>query len=233
MRRAEAGTKCPGREKELSIFKRAATLLGITFIALAISHGAVAQMGGGGMGNGGQGGCGTGPGGGTGGSGGPGMGGGMGPGGQGMNGGGLVVAPDGTAYVTSRTPSTTAGTAGTSVLVAVGKNGTRAWEWSAVGGIREPILAGSLVITAVGARDGDETPEATVVALQAASGTEAWRATVDGHAARLEAAGDRVLALVVKPKATGMGAGSSSDPDRTLVAIDLTGTVLWSFSLDD
>lgn len=216
------------------MFKRAAALLGITFMALAISHGAVAQMGGGGMGSGGQGGCGgTGPGGGTGGSGGPGMGGGMGPGGQGMNGGGLVVAPDGTAYVISKTPSTTTGAAGTSVLVAVGKNGTQAWEWSAIGGIREPVLAGSLVITAIGARDGDETPETTVVALQAASGTEAWRVTVDGHAARLEPAGDRILALLVKPTATGTAAGSASGPDRTLVAIDLTGTVLWSFSLDD
>ena len=215
------------------MFKRAATLLGITFVALAISHGAVAQMGGGGMGNGGQGGCGTGPGGGTGGSGGPGMGGGMGPGGQGMNGGGLVVAPDGTAYVISRTPSTTAGAAASVELLAVAKNGTRLWEWSAEGGIREPLLVGSLVVTAVGARDGDETPEATVVALQAATGTEAWRVTLDGHAARLEAAGDRILALVVKPTAAGTGAGSSSDPDRTLVAIDLTGTVLWSFSLDD
>lgn len=213
------------------MFKRATTFAVITLLALVVSQGATAQMGGGGMGSGGQGSCGTGNGNGAGGAGGPGTGGGMGPGGA-MNGGGLVIAPDGTSYLVTRTPATSTESAA-STLLAVGPNGQKAWEWTTQGGIREPLLVGGLVVAVVGDADGDQTPEAAVVALQAASGTEAWRVALDAHVARLEAASDRLVALVVAPETAASGGSASADPDRSLVAIDLTGHVLWTFDLDD
>ncbi|KAA0252727.1 MAG: hypothetical protein EDX89_17295 [Acidobacteria bacterium] len=216
------------------MYKRATTFAVITLLALAVSQGATAQMGGGGTGSGGQGSCdgnGNGNGNGTGGAGGPGMGGGMGPGGA-MNGGGLVVAPDGTSYLVTRTPATATET-GASTLVAVGANGQKAWEWTTEGGIREPLLVGTLVVAVVGDADGDQTPEAAVVALQAASGTEAWRVALDAHVARLEAATDRLVALVVEPATASSDGSAPADPDRSLVAIDLAGHVLWTFDVDD
>ncbi len=220
---------------------RIARTLVVTLAALTIAGTASAQMGGHGAGNGTGTGTGTGTHAGTGPAGMPG-GPGFGPGAGGV----LLVAPDGTTVVVAHEPSTTAGTPGTSQLIAVAPNGSVVWRFSAQGAIPDAVLAGSLVVAAVEtvtpAADAATAPtvDASVVGLSLATGAQAWSTAVTGSVQALEAASDGVRALLVERVAAADGTGSAAagaggaqagTGARTLASFNLSGALLWQVAL--
>ena len=218
--------------------KIARTLV-LTLATLTIAGTASAQMGGHGAGAGSGTGTGTHAG-----SGPAGM-----PGGPGFGpgaGGVLLVAPDGTTVVVAHEPSTTAGTPGTSQLIAVAANGSVVWRFSAQGAIHDAVLAGSLVVAAVEtvtpAADAATAPTfaASVVGLSLATGAQAWSTAVTGSVQALEAAPDGVRALLVERVAAADGTGSAGagaggaqagTGARTLASFNLSGALLWQVAL--
>ncbi|MHB1046954.1 MAG: hypothetical protein ACYC4P_13180 [Thermoanaerobaculia bacterium] len=233
--------------------RRTATIATIAILACFLSGSAAAQMMGGGMGSGGHGsGTGTGHGGsttgprGTGGMGsGSGMGWGMGDDMGGM--GRVLVSPTGTTFVVSRELTGTSTSATADELLAIGPNGTNAWSWRSTDAIRDLTLAADLLIVSVGephvyGTAGTAPRVGSLVALRSTTGTEAWRLTLDGIPMRVEAASDRLVLLVGTPTSTTIGGGTSGhmgpgDTDfqgmrRSLVAVDLTGRLLWTVALD-
>ncbi len=238
--------------------RRTATIATIAFLACSLSGAAAAQMMGGGMGSGGHGtghgGSTTGPR-GTGGMGsGSGMGGGMGSGsgmgsGMGDDMGGMgrvLVSPAGTTFVVSRELTGTSTSAIADELLAISPNGTNAWSWRSTDAIRDLTLAADLLVVSVGEPDmygttGTAPRAGALVALRPATGAEAWRLTLDGIAMRVEAASDRLVILVATPTSTttggtsghmGSGDSGSQEMRRSLVAVDLTGRILWTVALD-
>lgn len=235
--------------------RRTATIAAITFLACSLSGAAVAQMMGGGMGSGGHGGSTTGPR-GTGGMGsGSGMGGGMGSGsgmGSGMTDemggmGRVLVSPAGTTFVVSRELTATGTSAIADELLAIGPNGTNAWSWRSTDAIRDLTLAADLLVVSVGephmyGTTGTAPRAGALVALRSTTGAEAWRLALDGVPMRVEAAADRLVLLVGTPTSTATGGSTSGHMGsggtgfqgmrRSLVAVDLTGRLLWTVALD-
>ncbi len=227
--------------------RRTATIAAIAFLACSLSGAAVAQMMGGGMGSGGHGsghgGSTTGPR-GTGGMGsGSGMGWGMGDDMGGM--GRVLVSPAGTTFVVSRELAGTSAVA--DELLAISPNGTNAWSWRSTDVIRDLTLAADLLVVSVGephdyGTNGTAPRTGTLVALRSTTGTEAWRLTLDGIPMRIEAASDRLVLLVGTPTSTttggtttghmGPGEAGFQGMRRSLVAVDLTGRLLWTVALD-
>lgn len=233
--------------------RRTATIATIAFLACSLSGAAAAQMMGGGMGSGGHGtghgGSTTGPR-GTGGMGsGSGMGGGMGSGmDDDMGGmGRVLVSPAGTTFVVSRELTGTGTTATADELLAIGPNGTNAWSWRSTDAIRDLTLAADLLVVSVGephmyGSTGTAPRTGALVALRSTTGAEAWRLALDGVPMRVEAAADRLVLLVGTPTSTATGGSTSGHMGsgdtgfqgmrRSLVAVDLTGRLLWTVALD-
>ena len=233
--------------------RRTATIATIAFLACSLSGAAAAQMMGGGMGSGGHG---SGHGGSTTGPRGNrrdglrlGMGGGMGSGmGDDMGGmGRVLVSPAGTTFVVSRELTATGTTMIADELLAIGPNGTNAWSWRSTDAISDLTLAADLLVVSVGephayGTTGTAPRTGALVALRSTTGTEAWRLTLDGVPMRVEAASDRLVLLVGTPTSTTTGGSTSGHMGpgdagfqgmrRSLVAVDLTGRLLWTVALD-
>jgi hypothetical protein len=229
--------------------RRTATIATIAFLACSLSGAAAAQMMGGGMGSGGHGsghgGSTTGPR-GTGGMGsGSGMGWGMGDDMGGM--GRVLVSPAGTTFVVSRELTATGTSTVADELLAIGPNGTNAWSWRSTDAIRDLTLAADLLVVSVGEPHGYGTTgtvlrTGALVALRSTTGAEAWRLTLAGIPMRVEAASDRLVLLVGTPTSTTTGGSTSGHMGqgdagfqgmrRSLVAVDLTGRLLWTVALD-
>ena len=237
--------------------KRTATIAAIAFLTCSLSGAAAAQMMGGGMGSGGQGnghgGSTTGPRGNGGMGSGSGMGGGMGSDmGWGMDDdmggmGRVRVSPAGTTFVVSRELTATGTSTIADELLAIGPNGTNAWSWRSTDAIRDLTLAADLLVVSVGephmyGSTGTAPRTGALVALRSTTGAEAWRLALDGVPMRVEAAADRLVLLVGTPTSTATGGSTSGHMGsggtgfqgmrRSLVAVDLTGRLLWTVALD-
>lgn len=139
-------------------------------------------------------------------------------------------------------------------LVVLSPAGQVLWTWRAEAGLGEVLVVGQTVLVPVGM--GFFTPHnaagsAQLVALHLANGVELWRLNLPGMAHGLTAAGDRVYAFVGAGQASGpqnpggqggtgrgrMGGGPGNGGvnqgpgmgGRTLVAIALSGQILWSY----
>ncbi len=229
--------------------RRTATIAAIAFLACSLSGAAVAQMMGGGMGSGGHGnghgGSSTGPR-GTGGMGsGSGMGWGMGDDMGGM--GRVLVSPAGTAFLVSRELAGTGTSAVADEILAISPNGTNAWSWRSTDAIRDLTLATDLLVVSTGEPHGYGTTgtaprTGALVALRSTTGAEAWRLAIDGVAMRVEAASDRLVILVGTPTSTTTGGSTSGHMGsgdtgfqgmrRSVLAVDLTGRILWTVAID-
>ena len=156
----------------------------------------------------------------------------MGPGGgPGGPEGGIAVAPDGIVFYQTHTAATTT-TAAALTVHAVGTTGTALWALTVTDRLTAFAFAGDLVLlaeTPVPTSTSNKPPSVgTLIALHRATGAEAWRTTLSGAAGKLEAATDRVYAVVLVPDTT---ATAPPFGHESLVAVDLTGHILWTYSL--
>lgn len=234
--------------------RRTTTIATIAFLACSLSGAAAAQMmggsgghgnghGGGNTGSSGTGGMGSG---GTGGMGsGSGMGGGMGDDMGGM--GRILVSPAGTTFLVSRELTGTSTSAVADELLAISPNGTNAWSWRSTDAIRDLTLAADILVVSVGephayGTTGTAPRTGALVAVRSTTGAEAWRLTLDGIPMRVETASDRLVILVGKPTSTttggtttghmGPGDAGFQGMRRSLVAVNLSGRLLWTVALD-
>jgi hypothetical protein len=151
-----------------------------------------------------------------------------------------VVLSNGSVIVQKTTPPTAASGAKFE-LVAISSTGATLWTKEIDRGAHSPTLAGNLLLfveLTAPARPGDGI-KSNVVALNAASGVEAWRLAVDGSAMSIAPAENQIYVVTVSGPG-GMhrptGSGGPMMPrippvERTLIAISLTGSQLWSLSL--
>jgi len=158
---------------------------------------------------------------------------------------GLIVGPDGTAYVV-RVSNPTSTQAVAFEVVAVRPSGAIGWTASVDAGMSFIELSGDhlLVTTSPYGLDSTygQTPasfSSKVVALSTSSGSIQWTLPIDGIAFDLEAFAGGTYMTVVKvaqsPASGGMhrgGTGQVSYGTRTLLAIGPDGKVLWSVSLN-
>jgi hypothetical protein len=190
-------------------------------LALALSNSAVAQMGGRGPGQGG-----TGPGAGA----GPGNGPGNGPG----PGGDIrpIVAPDGKALLVKRTSTTSGSTTTTTVqLVAVSTAGTVAWTWTPPADLRGIALPTGLVAVTAVTQSSTAAPTSQVIALNLASGAQVWATSFDGLVGDLQETSTGLLGVVSKYVAPS-GSETHGTMTRSLVSINLAGSIVWTLALD-
>ena len=119
---------------------------------------------------------------------------------------GLEVAADGTVVVASRTD-----------IAAYTPNGTKAWTYTADAAGARVRLAGTLVlvIERLGGR--------SLTALNVSNGAKAWTLELDGNGMHVEPAANQIYILVTKVEGT--------TPVRELVAVSLSGSVLWRRTL--
>jgi hypothetical protein len=129
-----------------------------------------------------------------------------------------VVAADGTVLVFQPVADPEAATPGGIELVAVTPAGVVAWRATLGTGVHDLALAGNLVVftqsATPGAGGGTDTPVAatsTVTALQLANGVEAWSTELDGNAASVTPAGDRIYVKVVEPSAVAASQDGTCD----------------------
>ncbi len=195
----------------------------IALVLVGLSNAAVAQMGGQGPRGGGNGAGMSGPG---------GMGGPGGPGGPGMA-GDVVVAPDGKALLVKRTTTTSGSTTTTTTqLVAISTAGSVAWTWTPPAGIHDLALpTGLVVVTAVTPGTSTAAGTAQLVALNLASGSQAWSLPVDGMIQNLEVTSTGLLGIVSKYVAA-TGSATQGTVSRSLVSINLSGSIVWTLALD-
>jgi hypothetical protein len=172
-----------------------------------------------------------------------------------------VVTADGTVLVFQPVADPEAATAGGVELVAVTPAGVVAWRATLGTGVHDLALAGNLVVFTQSATPGTGggtgtqlAATSTITALQLAGGVEAWSTELDGIAATLASAGDRVYVRIVEPSAVaasqggtcdgsggnggngggnqgGNGGGMGMNGTFSLVAVGLDGQILWSLPL--
>jgi len=159
----------------------------------------------------------------------------------------VLVSPAGSTFVVSRELAGTGTSAVADELLAISPNGTNAWSWRSTDAIRDLTLAADLLVVSVGephayGTTGTAPRTGALVALRSTTGAEAWRLTLDGVPMRVEAASDRLVLLVGTPTSTTSGGSTSGHMGpgdagfqgmrRSLVAVDLTGRLLWTVALD-
>lgn len=143
-------------------------------------------------------------------------------GGDGGPGGGLLVAADGTVFLTQMTVDTAANTSSTKIT-AVRSTGTIAWT-ATIANLRGPLfLSGSNLIYSSSTTATDGAVSTTLTALSTASGQQAWTRTLAGRVSHLEAFSGGTYAIVTVPPTTTGGTAT-----RSLIAISSTGTVLFT-----
>ncbi|MEO8037006.1 MAG: hypothetical protein ABI837_21445 [Acidobacteriota bacterium] len=158
--------------------------------------------------------------------GGPGAAGEMGPGGPGRDGGEVIVAADGTAFVTQRMSTGT--NTSTEQLIAISPAGAIAWKITLDSSHHGFVLSGSNLLTVAGTAPTSTTAASSkITALSTASGATAWTLTVDGLVRELRPFNSGTYAVVVIPATTTGGTAT-----RKLVAISNSGPVLWSVTLN-
>lgn len=129
--------------------------------------------------------------------------------------GGLIVASNGTVFITSVTRDSATETA-TTTITAVSTSGAKAWTATLANGGHLTLSGNNLLSV-----DGS-----TVTAINTATGATAWTLTQTGRITELEPFSGGTYAIVVTPAAT-----SGAAATRALIAISSSGTVLWSVSL--
>ena len=155
-----------------------------------------------------------------------GPGGGMGPGGPDAC--PISVASDGKALYQKRTVTTSGSTTTVSVqLVAVGTSGSVAWTWTPPSEIRQIATPAGLVAVAV-APESSTSSTSSVVGLSLA-GAQVWSTSFDGSVGGLTVTPTGLLAVVSKSSTSTGGAQMGS---RSLVSLSLSGSILWTLSLD-
>lgn len=182
----------------------------------------------------------------------------MGGAGQGMGMGGamLRVATNGTALVLRPAFAGQATTPSGMELVAMTPSGSVAWRKALGFGMHDLEIAGSLVVLSEvegmgwdGSMGNPSAAKSNIVALELASGVEAWTTTLDGVAMSIETDSNRVYVEIVKPSSTGNGHGNRGGGMHggggngggnggmnggwmngafSLVALGLDGQILWS-----
>ena len=148
-----------------------------------------------------------------------------------------VVAPDGTVVVKRPAVSLTGMTMD---LVAVSPSGAVRWTWESAAVMHAIVLSETRVFVAVSASRPASHPMAgrgaqaeEVAALTLATGAVQWKQQLPGPVAGIEAAGDRVYALLSAGSSTSRGHmfRDTAGP-ATLVALDAaTGAILWTTPL--
>ena len=159
----------------------------------------------------------------------------------------VLVSPAGTAFLVSRELAGTGTSAVADEILAISPNGTNAWSWRSTDAIRDLTLAADLLVVSVGEPQmygtaGTAPRAGALFALRSTTGAEVWRLTLDGIPMRVEAASDRLVLLVATPTATTTGGTTSGHMGsgdagfqgmrRSLVAVDLSGRLLWTVALD-
>lgn len=139
-------------------------------------------------------------------------------------------------------------------LVVLSPAGQVLWTWRADAGLGQVVVVGQTVLVPVGAgffTPGGATANAQLVALHLANGVELWRLDLPGMVRGLTPAGDRVYASVGGGPSSGtqnpggqggMGRGrmggsrgsggmhqGQGPGSHSLVAISLSGQILWAF----
>lgn len=192
----------------------------IALVLVGLSNAAVAQMGGQGPRGGGNGAGMSGPG---------GMGG---PGGPGMA-GDVVVASDGKALLVKRTTTTSGSTTTTTTqLVAISTAGSVAWTWTPPAEIHDLALpSGLVVVTAVTPGTSSAAGTAQLIGLNLNSGAQAWSLSIDGMIQNLEVTSSGLLGIVSKYVAA-TGSATQGTVSRSLVSINLSGSIVWTLALD-
>lgn len=148
---------------------------------------------------------------------------GAGPGpGDGPGGGGnLIVASDGTIFVT-RTVSDSATNTATTTLTAITSSGSTAWTATLTDRGRLTLSGNNLLAVS----EGDTTGTSVITARSTSTGAVAWTANVTGHVTDLEPFSGGTYAIVVVPPATEGGTAA-----RSLIAISNSGATLWTKAL--
>ena len=137
-------------------------------------------------------------------------------------GGDLIVASDGTIFLTTTTVS--AGVATTQVR-AVTSSGTAAWTIT-VNGRGRLVLSGNNLIAGSETTASDGSVSSTLTAYSTTTGSVSWTRTLTGLVAELVPFSGGTYAIVVTPSATSGGTAT-----RSLVALGNDGSVLWTLAL--
>ena len=88
-----------------------------------------------------------------------------------------------------------------------------------------------LVVTAVTPGTSTAAGTAQLVALNLASGAQAWSLSVDGMIHDLEVTSTGLLGIVSKYVAA-TGSATQGTVSRSLVSINLSGSIVWTLALD-
>ena len=136
---------------------------------------------------------------------------------------GLLVSSDGTVYIVHSTSTTTTA----AEVVAINSAGAVVFRSALTSGRGHLVLSGSNLINVTG-NEATATTAATstLTAISAATGTQVWTLTLDGHVGELRPFSGGTYAVVLAPPAT---AGTA--PSRTLVGISNSGTVLFKVAI--
>ena len=148
---------------------------------------------------------------------------GRGPGGAAPGGGNLIVASNGTVFVTRVVTDSATNSASTQV-VAITSSGSQAWT-ATLANRGHLTLSGNVLLSVSDASTGSAL-SSTITAINIATGATAWTLNQAGHVMDLEPFSGGTYAIVVTPAAT-----SGAAATRSLIAISGSGTVLWSVSL--
>jgi outer membrane protein assembly factor BamB len=152
----------------------------------------------------------------------------------------IAVTPEGNAVTVKSVTAQNA--APKQSLVAYTPSGGIAWTWSSESYIGLVTIADHfvLVTTGSGMTMGNMNFTTKLVALSTTTGEVAWQLQLDGIPMDLEPSATQIYALAITPGFGiyngGMGPGNgmpSMQMKSTLSAISLSGTVLWTKSLNE
>jgi uncharacterized protein RhaS with RHS repeats len=140
----------------------------------------------------------------------------------GPEGGGLIVASDGSVFLVTTTVSS--GVASTTIK-AVRSSGTVAWT-STISGRGHLELSGNNLLSVSETEAADRTVTSTITAISTLTGATAWTRSLGGRIAELTPFSGGTYAVTVVPPATSGGTAT-----RSLVAIGNDGSILWTLAL--
>lgn len=145
-----------------------------------------------------------------------------GPFGPDFGGGDLLVASDGTVFLTRTVVDTGTNTA-TTTVTAIRPTGVTAWTATLSNREGRLVLSGSNLLSVTSTTASDGTVSSTITALSTATGAVAWTRTISGRVTDLTSFSGGTYAIVVTPATTTGGTAT-----RQLVAIGNDGTILWT-----
>ena len=149
--------------------------------------------------------------------------GGRGPEGGAPGGGNLIVASNGTVFVTRVVTDSATNTASMQI-VAITSAGSQAWTATLAN--RGHLTLSGNVLLSVSDSSTSSAVNSTITAINITTGATAWTLSQPGRVMELEPFSGGTYATVVTPAAT-----SGAAATRSLIAISGSGTVLWSVSL--